>query len=117
MIVRAMASTRVGACCGASDRRRNRRSRKVGEFVASGVSLVLDWPEAIGPATPTPRGGIPMKRLMAITLLGACAAFALPAAATENPQQERMKTCNAKAEGKKGDERKAFMSDCLSNEK
>jgi len=58
-----------------------------------------------------------MKRLMAITLLGACAAFALPAAATENAQQERMKTCNAKAGDKKGDERKAYMSDCLSNEK
>ncbi len=31
-----------------------------------------------------------------------------------NPQQERMKECNTKAEGKKGDERKAFMSSCLS---
>ena len=28
-------------------------------------------------------------------------------------QQERMKTCNADATGKKGDERKAFMSECL----
>ena len=28
-------------------------------------------------------------------------------------QQEKMKVCNKKAEGKKGDERKAFMSDCL----
>ena len=31
-----------------------------------------------------------------------------------NAQQERMKECNTKAEGKKGDERKAFMSSCLS---
>ena len=28
-------------------------------------------------------------------------------------QQERMKTCNTKAADKKGDERKAFMSECL----
>lgn len=38
---------------------------------------------------------------------------AAPAPAA-NPQQERMKECNVKAEGKKGDERKAFMSTCLS---
>ena len=57
-----------------------------------------------------------MKRLMAITLLSACAAFALPAAAA-NAQQERMKTCNAKATDKKGEERKKFMSECLSAEK
>jgi psiF repeat-containing protein len=30
-----------------------------------------------------------------------------------NPAQERMKACNSKAGDKKGDERKAFMSDCL----
>ena len=30
-----------------------------------------------------------------------------------NPQQERMKACNAQAGDKKGDERKAFMSSCL----
>src|SRR5215470_18699531 len=30
-----------------------------------------------------------------------------------NPQQERMKACNAQAGDKKGDERKAFMSTCL----
>jgi hypothetical protein len=28
-------------------------------------------------------------------------------------QQNKMKTCNAEATGKKGDERKAFMSECL----
>jgi hypothetical protein len=28
-------------------------------------------------------------------------------------QQNKMKTCNADAAGKKGDERKAFMSECL----
>ena len=30
-------------------------------------------------------------------------------------QQEKMKDCNAQANGKKGDERKAFMKGCLSN--
>lgn len=29
-------------------------------------------------------------------------------------QQEKMKACNAEAKGKKGDERKAFMKECLS---
>jgi len=33
--------------------------------------------------------------------------------AAQKKQQERMKNCNAKAEGKKGDERKKFMSECL----
>ena len=33
--------------------------------------------------------------------------------AAQKKQQERMKSCNAKAEGKKGDERKKFMSACL----
>jgi hypothetical protein len=74
-----------------------------------------------------------MHRLLAIALAGtfgvvATFAFAQTAApqqkapATQtaapapaaNPQQERMKECNVKAEGKKGDERKAFMSTCLS---
>lgn len=31
-----------------------------------------------------------------------------------NPQQNRMTACNQQATGKKGDERKAFMSACLS---
>src|SRR5258708_36877192 len=30
------------------------------------------------------------------------------------PQREKMKACNAEAGDKKGDERKAFMSNCLS---
>src|SRR5215471_18688897 len=33
-----------------------------------------------------------------------------------NPQQERMKACNAQAGDKKGDERKAFMPACLKGE-
>ncbi len=57
-----------------------------------------------------------MKKLLALAILGAFAAAGSPAYA-ENAQQERMKTCNAKAGDKKGDERKTFMSDCLSAEK
>ena len=34
----------------------------------------------------------------------------------QKKQQERMKSCNEKAAGKKGDERKAFMSSCLKGE-
>jgi len=34
-----------------------------------------------------------------------------------NPQQERMKACNAQTGDKKGDDRKAFMSDCLKADK
>ena len=58
-----------------------------------------------------------MKKLLALTLIGAFAAVATPAFAAENAQQERMKTCNEKAGDKKGDDRKAFMKDCLSAEK
>jgi len=46
--------------------------------------------------------------------LGAFAAGAMPAFAGDHPQQTRMKDCNVKAKGKKGDERKQFMSACLS---
>ncbi|CAM3745608.1 PsiF family protein [Roseateles saccharophilus] len=50
-----------------------------------------------------------MKRF---AILLACAAVAFGAQAT--PQQDKMKSCNAEAKGKKGDERKAFMKECLS---
>jgi hypothetical protein len=68
-----------------------------------------------------------MKRIAPVTatvfaLLLAGSAWAAAPAATPAPpakaptaQQDRMKTCNAEAAGKKGDERKAFMKTCLSN--
>jgi hypothetical protein len=56
-----------------------------------------------------------MKKLLALVIVGAFAVAANPAFA--NAQQERMKACNAKAVDKKGDERKKFMSECLSVEK
>jgi len=55
-----------------------------------------------------------MKKWLALAVAGAFAFAALPASAADNPQQQRMKECNAKAGDKKGDERKAFMSSCLS---
>jgi hypothetical protein len=36
------------------------------------------------------------------------------AAAASGGQQNKMKQCNADAKGKKGDERKAFLKECLS---
>lgn len=39
-----------------------------------------------------------------------------PAKKDLTPQQQRMSTCNTQATGKKGDERKAFMSSCLKGE-
>jgi len=58
-----------------------------------------------------------LKRILALTILGLFAAAATPAMAAENAQQERMKACNAEAGDKKGDERKKFMSNCLSAKK
>jgi hypothetical protein len=40
---------------------------------------------------------------------------AAPAKPAPTAQQTKMKTCNADAAGKKGDERKAFMKTCLSS--
>ena len=58
-----------------------------------------------------------MSKLLAMLIAGTLAVAAAPSFAADNPQQERMKTCNAKATDKKGDERKKFMSECLSAEK
>lgn len=60
-----------------------------------------------------------MKRLFAaVAVLSLCsAALAAPEAAAPAPktaQQNKMVTCSADATGKKGDERKAFMKECLS---
>ena len=58
-----------------------------------------------------------MKRILALLMLGMFAAVAAPTLAAENAQQERMKACNQEAADKKGDDRKKFMSSCLSNKK
>jgi len=55
-----------------------------------------------------------MKSMIAPLL--AAALFAVSLGAQASPQQDKMKACNADAKTKalKGDERKAFMKECLS---
>ncbi|WP_179403994.1 PsiF family protein [Burkholderia guangdongensis] len=52
-----------------------------------------------------------IQSLVAALLVGGM--LASPAFA-QSSQQDKMKACNAQAAGKKGDDRKAFMKDCLS---
>lgn len=53
-----------------------------------------------------------MKTLLLTAMLMAFSSAA--GAAEPTAQQNKMKTCNAEAAGKKGDERKTFMKQCLS---
>lgn len=53
-----------------------------------------------------------MKRLAAILLVAA--PFFSHSAFAATDQQNKMATCNKEAGDKKGDERKAFMKECLS---
>ena len=70
-----------------------------------------------------------MKKLLSLMAMAAClsvgaahaqdkaapaAAPAMPAAKAPTSQQSKMATCNKDAADKKGDERKAFMKECLS---
>jgi len=57
------------------------------------------------------------KTLAVLSLTAAFAAFAGPAPAAENSQQNKMTTCNQQAGDRKGDDRKAFMKTCLSTKK
>lgn len=52
-----------------------------------------------------------MKKLIAALMLSAPFLLNVAHAATE--QQNKMTTCNKEAADKKGDERKAFMKECL----
>jgi hypothetical protein len=56
-------------------------------------------------------GGKVKNRVLLLVLVLACA----PVFAQNTPQQDKMKACNADAAKKelKGDQRKAFMKDCL----
>jgi hypothetical protein len=58
-----------------------------------------------------------MKKLL--SLIAVCfamsgVAYAADTAPAKTAQQSKMSTCNADAKDKKGDERKAFMKECLS---
>lgn len=54
-----------------------------------------------------------MKRIIAL-VAASMLSLGLASSAMATPQQEKMKSCNAEAKGKKGDERKVFMKECLS---
>ena len=58
-----------------------------------------------------------MKLLFSITVLALALTAGGVEAAETNGQQTKMATCNKEATGKKGDERKAFMKQCLSSKK
>jgi hypothetical protein len=51
--------------------------------------------------------------MAAVALAGSLSTATAADEKKANPQQERMKACNTQAGDKKGDERKAFMSQCL----
>ncbi len=60
-----------------------------------------------------------MKSLLSVLALGLTLSFgtahAADDAAAPTKQQNKMTVCNKDAADKKGDERKAFMKECLSN--
>ena len=64
-----------------------------------------------------------MKKLLSLIAVGFAFSMSLSplAQAADSPaktaQQTKMTNCNKDAVGKKGDERKAFMKECLSTEK
>jgi hypothetical protein len=111
----------------------NTGSDAVGETVAAAAAGVVDSSQrlsggsqcapagsqdrrAVRQPNPFPRR-FRMRKLFALALFGAATVVAAPvfAADAPTPQQQKMKDCNAKAGDKKGDERKAFMSSCLSS--
>ena len=55
-----------------------------------------------------------MKKMFLSVAVTLFAASLAPAALAAGAQQNKMKECNASATDKKGDERKAFMKECLS---
>ena len=57
-----------------------------------------------------------MRKLGSVLVMTLFASFCVvtPFSLADTPQQEKMKNCNAQASDKKGDERKAFMKECLS---
>lgn len=58
----------------------------------------------------------PLRTILIAAALAASLAPPLVPAHAANAQQERMASCNKDAAGKKGDDRKAFMSSCLRGE-
>ena len=57
-----------------------------------------------------------MRKLGSVLVMTLFVSFCVvtPFSLADTPQQQKMKDCNAQASDKKGDERKAFMKECLS---
>ncbi len=59
-----------------------------------------------------------MKKIISLLAVAFAFSFGMTAHAAgddaKTTQQSKMKTCNVDAKDKKGDERKAFMKECLS---
>ena len=57
-----------------------------------------------------------MRKLGSVLVMTLFLSFCVvtPFSLADTPQQQKMKDCNAQASGKTGDERKAFMKECLS---
>jgi hypothetical protein len=84
----------------------------LGLALVSGMAVAADpvKPAATAPAAVVPKSAAPAPSTAAAP---AAPAAADTTAADKTPQQSKMATCNKNAEGKKGDERKAFMKECL----
>jgi hypothetical protein len=78
-----------------------------------------EGPSYFSTVAPDTEEEIPMK-IQSARIHAVIAAFVLAGvvgstpAFAQNSQQSKMSTCNAQAGDKKGDDRKAFMKDCLS---
>ena len=57
-----------------------------------------------------------MRKLGSVLVMTLFLSFCVvtPFSLADTPQQQKMKDCNAQASGKTGDDRKAFMKECLS---
>jgi hypothetical protein len=102
------------------------RERPLNSFMQSPAASRPARRQAAPNSTTAARGDSWMKHLLTAVFAGALA-IAVPLAsaqtaapatpakpATTNSQQDRMKSCNEKAKAMKGDERKTYMSACLS---
>lgn len=85
--------------------------------LALGLAVGLSYVWAAAPTQAANPPGGAMAKPAAAKPAAVAQAQPGPGDEKKHTQQERMKSCNAEAKAKtlKGDERKAFMSQCLSN--
>ncbi len=87
-------------------------------FIACGAAYAADAPAPAATTTPAKTTAAPADKSATTAKTTTAPADKSAAAAGEKtltPQQEKMKTCNTKATGMKGDERDKFMKTCLSS--